>query len=336
MAISSSSLTLQQYAQQSNSPLVRYVVKSLLDTGSVLNDMAFQTNPSLYANGARLQGGLATPNWRKINGSTVTASSTLTPYQEQIYVLSNVIDIDRLIMIDNNAIGSPDTVQVDALLEAWNYDINDKFFNNDHASGNADAMVGIRSRLDNPGTWGTNTACKIDAGGIVITDAGMTSATANNFVKYMQQMLDEMGVPDGTDVVIYMNRNLRRRLDQAIRLLGAGGGFSMVQDAFGRRVETYKNAKIRTVGVKGDQTTEIITNTEDTAGANGSSTYTSMYAVRYGDRYFNGWQMHPLLVQAIGDRPEEPTSYRTFLEWPMGLMQQHTRAIARVYDLKVA
>lgn len=336
MSVPSTSLTLAQYAQQSNAPLVQYVVNSLLSVDTVLSDIGFQTRPSMTVNGARLLGGLGTPDWRKINQSSAGTTSTLSPFSEQIYVLSNTIDIDRLIMMDQNAIGNPATVQVNALLEAWRYDIDDKFFNNNHTSGDADAPVGIRERLDSPTTWGTNTACKIDAGGVVITDAGMTAATANVLVKFLQRALDEIGVPDGTGCVIYMNRDMRRRLDMAIRIMGAGGGFDMTTDAFVRRVQVYRNAKIRTTGVKADQSTEIITSTEDTAGANGSSTYTSIYAVRYGDEFFNGWQMHPLLVQAIGSRPDEPTSFRTFLEWPLGIFQQHTRAVARVYDIKVA
>jgi hypothetical protein len=152
----------------------------------------------------------------------------------------------------------------------------------------------------------------------------------------MENALDEIGVPDGTGCVFYMNRNLRRRLGNCVRLMGAGGGFDMTTDAYGRRVMTFRNAVIRTVGVKADQTTEIITSTESTTGANSNSVYTSFYVVRYGDDVFNGWQMTPLAVQNIGLRPDEPTIFRTFLEWPIGLYQSNTRALARVYDIKVA
>lgn len=336
MAVSTSSLTLQQYAQQSNEPLIQSIAYSLLQTDSVLSDIGFVTRPTMKVNGSRVVGGLPTANWRKINESTTVFSGTAQQFSEQVYVLSNAIDVDRLIMMDENQVGNPAGQQTKMGLTSWAYDINDRFFNNNHNSGDADAFVGIRQRLDDTTTWGTNSACKIDGGGVVLTDAGQTAATSNVFISLMEQMLDEMGAPEGDGCVIYMNRNLRRRLGKAVRLMGAGGGFDMTTDAFGRRVMTYRNAKIRTVGVKANQSTEIITNTEDTAGANGSSTYTSMYAVRYGEDTFNGWQMTPLAVQSIGLRPDEPTIFRTFLEWPIGLYQTHTRAIARVYDIKVA
>jgi hypothetical protein len=46
--------------------------------------------------------------------------------------------------------------------------------------------------------------------------------------------------------------------------------------------------------------------------------------------------MSPLAVQQLGMRPDEPTIFRTFLEWPIGLYQTHTRAISRLYDIKVS
>ena len=336
MAVSSSSLTLQQFAQQSNEPLIQSIAYSLLQTDSVLNDIGFVTKPTMKVNGSRVVGGLPTMGWRQINESTTVANGTAQTFSEQVYIGSNAIDVDRLIMMDENQVGNPAAQQAKMMLASWSYDINDKFFNNNHSSGDADAFVGIRQRLDDPTTWGTNTACKIDAGGVVLTDAGQTAATSNVLIYFLEQLLDEMGAPEGDGCVLYMNRNMRRRLGKAVRLMGAGGGFDMTTDAFGRRVMTFRNAVIRTVGVKANQSTEIITNTEDTAGANGSSTYTSIYGVRYGEDTFNGWQMTPLAVQSIGLRPDEPTIFRTFLEWPIGLYQTHTRAVTRLYGLKVA
>jgi hypothetical protein len=334
--ISSNSITLQQYALQSNDPLIQKIVFSLLEVGSPLEDIPFVTRPTMKVNGSRVVNQLPTANWRKLNGSSVVASGTASPFQEQAYVLSNLIDIDRLLLMDENSVGNPASVQADMMIKSWTYDFSDKFFNNNHLSGNADAFVGLRQRLDDPTSWGTATTCKIDAGGVDVSDSGRTAATSNSFIQYLDQMLDSMGQPDGNGVVVYMNRNLRRRVAASVRLLGAGGGFDMTTDAFDRRVMTYRNAIIRSVGVKSDQSTEIITSTETSAGANGSSTFTSMYGVCYGEDQFSGWQMTPLMVQNIGLRPDEPTMFRFFLEWPVGLYQQNIRSVARVYDIKVA
>ena len=91
---------------------------------------------------------------------------------------------------------------------------------------------------------------------------------------------------------------------------------------------------IRVVGVKADQTTNIITNTETTAGADGSSDYTSMYVARYGEDRFIPWQMGPMQVQNF-DLPDSPVMNRTFIDGSLGYVQNHTRAIARVFDIKI-
>jgi hypothetical protein len=334
--ISSNSLTLQQYAQESNSPLIQRVVFSLLDPYSILNDVSFETVSSLSARGARIVGSLPAVNYRKLNGQSAVTSGTVSQFSEQAYVLSNIIDIDRLLSMDKNAVGDPAGLQVNMLLKAITYDVTDKFFNNNHASGNADATIGIRQRLDDTTTWGTISSCKIDGGGVDLSDSGLSQANANKFIRFIDQMLDEMGEPEGDGVVLYMNRNLRRRTAQCIRLLGTGAGFDVTRDAFDRRLTTYRNAVIRSVGVKADQSTEIITSTETSAGANGSSNFTSMYGVKYGGESFNGWQMEPLKVQPLGQRLDEPTQTRTFVEWAFGWYQTYTRAISRVYDIKVA
>ena len=142
MAVDSNSLTLQQWAMQSNEPLIQGIAYSLLQVDSVLNDIAFVTKPTMKVNGSRVIGGLPNMGWRKINGSTTVASGTAAPFSEQVYIGSNAIDVDRVLMMDQNAVGNPADQQVKMVLTAWSYDINDKFINNNHVTGNADSFVG--------------------------------------------------------------------------------------------------------------------------------------------------------------------------------------------------
>lgn len=329
-------LTLGQYAQQSNDPLVASVVSSLLQADNPLNDVQFTVKPSLKINGARLKAFSGSVSWRALNGSTTVTSNTATPFQEQAYTVSNAIDVDRMLVLDENQISDPVALQVSFQMQNIGYDIADKFFNNNHVSGDANAPIGIRERLDSASTWGTNTNCKINSNGVDMTSANMTAATANSFIEYVQQALHECGAPEGDGCVIYVNRNLKRKFERAVRLLGSGGGFDMTKDAFDRPVYTYRNAVVRTIGVKADQSTEIITNTETNAGANGSSNYTSLYVVRHGVGQFRGWMNSPLQAFDIGLRSDEPTHYRVLIEGGFGYLQEHTRSLARVYGVKVS
>lgn len=339
MAIDSSSLTLAQWANQANDPLATKVTFSLLDFGTVLEDIPFITYPSMKVNGTRFTGNLATVNYRKLNEASAVTSSTASPYTEQAYIMSNMIDVDNKLRRDVNSLGDPMGVQLEAYLRSAGYDINDKFFNNDPVSGDPDAPIGLRYRLDNPSTMGTNSACKINGGGVDITQGAMTAATAATFIELIEQAFHEVdGGTDGNGVVIYMNRLVSRRFGRAVRMLGAGGGFDMTTDAFDRRVTKFRNATIRTIGVKADQSTEIITNTETAAGAEGASTFSSVYVAKYGEGYLQGWQFDSLpdSINYIGQRSDEPTHERVLIDYAFGMKHDHTRSIARIYNVKVS
>lgn len=335
MAIPTGVLTLAQYANQANDPLITAIVNSLYTFGSVFRDVPIASKATLKVNGSRIQGSLPTINWRKINEASVTTSATATPFSENVYLVDNNIDVDVALLRDQNSVGDPRRVQLMAYLESLTYDMNDKFFNNGPVTGDLDAPIGIRYRLDNVSAFGLPSACKINGNGVVMTNS-LTASSTGQFIELLDQTLQEIGSPDGNGCVIYMNRLLSRRLDRGIKLMGSGGGFDMTQDAFDRRVLTYRNARMYTVGVKADQSTEIITNTETAAGADGSSTFTSFYVVNYGEDRFIPWQMAPLQASYIGQIPSEPTIDRTHISWSLGYVQNHNRAVARVYNVAVS
>jgi len=336
MPVSTSALTLAQYAVMSNDPLVQQITWSLLRNAKVLDDLPLIDKKTMISNGVRWEGSLPTPTWSKINVDPTVVSGTPTPYQEQAYVVRNAIDVDRFLVEDQNQIVDPRGAQADAYLESLNYDINDKWINNDHITGEDDAFVGMRFRLDNAAAFGLQTEMKIDGGGVDMSQAGMTAATANNFIELVQTALDYMGSPNGENVTIYLNDTLKRRFERAIRLLGAGAGFTMTKDAFDRPIEMYKNAKVKDIGRKADQSTRIILNTETSTGAAGASTYTSMYFVRYDMEHVFGWQFDPLSPKDVGLIGNGGSTYRLLIDWAFGIYSQHTRGMARIYGIKMS
>jgi len=237
---------------------------------------------------------------------------------------------------DENAITDPRMAQVEAWTRGYTYDVNDKFINNDHVTGNSDAIVGLRYRLDNYATYGLSGDCKIDAGSVDLSSSGMTTTTANNFIEQLQKLLDYMGAYEGDGVVLYMNADMKRKFERAVRLMGAGAGFDTTRDEYGRSIALYRNARIRYIGRKSDQTTEIITSTETSAGAAGSSTYTSIYAVKYGMMDCYGWQFDPLQAKDVGLIGNGGAVYRTVINHVWGLNTPNIRSVGRLYDIKVA
>lgn len=329
-------LTLGQYAIQSNDPLVAAVTFSLIDNGSVMaRDIPFLPKKSLIANGVRWEGNLPTVNWSQISVDPVVTSGTPSPYQEQAFILRNEIQVDKVLVEDENQITDPRAAQTEAYLKSVAYDFNDKFINNDHVTGNADAIVGLRGRIDNGGTYGVRSENKINAGGVDLTSAAMSAASFNSFMEYMDQLLWSVDSPDGDGVVLYTCKQVLWRIQRGMRQFAGQGGFSQAQDQFGRGVTAYKNAIFRDIGNKSDQSTQIITNTETSAGANGSSTYSSIYAANLNTTHLFGWQFAPLLAKDLGLR-NGGVIYSTLIDWTGGLMNASNRSIGRIYGLKLA
>jgi len=335
MTIDSNSLSLAQYATMSNSPMVRAVTMSLIDYGNVLQDVPLQNKKSMIANGVRFEGNLPTVNWAPVNSEGVTTKGTPTAYAEQVYLIRNYIDVDKMYVEDENAIVDPRSAQTKAYLKAVTYDFNDKFFNNDHIVGDVNAFVGLKFRINNGSTFGVRPENIINSSALDVSQSGATQATANKFLEMLDQLLWSVDAPDGNGVTLYMNEVMKRRFSFLVRLMGNQGGYEITKDQFDRTIEMYKGAVIRDPGYKADQTTRIIPNTENSDGTSGSSTYSSIYAVHYGMDHFFGWQFEDINVEDLG-LIYNGVIYRTFIDWAIGLMNQSTRSVGRIYGLKTA
>lgn len=333
--MASGPVTLADYATISNDPLVFSILFSLLQNGNFLADIPIVTKPSLVHNGSRVVGDLPDTNWAALNDDPVTVRTAATPFSEQVYIIREAIDCDIYLDMDQNNIEDPRTFNLRAALTSLRYDVNDKGINNNHSTGNTNAPVGLRARIDNPSTYGVNTDMKIDAGAVDLSIAGMTQSTALAFLEYVDTLLSYMGDEDGNNVTLWMNDVMKRRFKTAVAKLGAGTGFNTQTDAFGRKIDAYRNAKVMDIGRKADQTTRIITTTETTAGADGASTHTSIYATKYGVDAFCGWQMAPFSAIDMG-RISGNAKLRLALDWAFGYIMNHTRSIGRVYGIKLA
>jgi hypothetical protein len=338
MAIGAGTVTLADYAQMSNNPLVSAVTYSLILYSNVMQDIPLVNKNSLIVNGARFEGNLPSVNWSQLNAEGVTTKGTPTAYQEQAYILRNYIDVDKFLVEDTNEITDPRALQAEAYLKALTYDFNYQFLKNDHIAGNANAPVGLRYRIDNGGTFGVRPENKIDAGGTTsdMTQANLTAKTAGAFLEFLDQLLWSVDSPDGEGVVLYMNEVMKRRLNFALRFMGTSGGLNQAQDMFNRTIQMYKGATLRDPGYKADQATRIITTTELATGlADTGGTFTSIYAVNYGTDHFFGWQFGPPNVQDLG-LIYNGAIYRTLIDWAIGLVNASTRSIGRLYDIKLS
>lgn len=333
MAVDSNAVTLAQYALMSNDPRVTGFTNSLLDNGSVMaRDIPFVTNPSLVVRGSRWEGSLPTVDWTALNTEGAVTSGTPSRWSEQAYILRNRIQIDKFLMRDNNQIDDPMAVQVSGYARAVAYDFNFQFIEGDPVT-DGHTIVGLRHRLDNVATYGLRSANKLDAAATMTTAA--SAANVNAFFEKLDELLWSVQSPDGNDVVLYMNDAMQRRLAFAARIYAGQGGLGQATDQIGRSVMTYKNARIQDIGYKADQSTRIIKSTETSAGADGASTYTSIYAVHYGrGEWVYGWQFAPLFVSAPF-LTEGGAVYQVNIDWAGGVATGSNWAVARLYGINL-
>jgi len=350
MAIDPNALTLAEWAHLSNDPLVLKITESLHKTLNILQDIPLVTDETMKMSGMRFIDNLPGVNWGQINKAPTVTKGKPTPYEEQAFLIRNQFQIDKRLVNNKNNIQSPVQTEIDMFMEALTYELNYRFITNDPTdtvNGNPDAWVGLATRLKNAAQYGISTEMNID-GSAIGTGLDLTSATlagstasssANLFVEAVQQMLDFMNSPEGDGVVFYCNDLLKRRWERGIRAMGAGSGFDITRDAFDRPVATYKNAKIRDVGRRVDQITRVITSNEHadgSLGTPGTDVYTSLYAVRYGDSYFKGWQTNPLKPDNLGIDPTNGVMINIVVDWGSGLWQPHNRSVCRLHGIKVS
>jgi len=326
-------LTLADQAILSNDPMVKEITKSLHQTWNAVKDIPFYTSPSLRQIGLRYtNSGIPLPTWTGINAQPQAIKGKPKSYEEQ-----------------PDAIIDPVDAQVQMFMEGFSYDFNDKFVNNDPTSliaGNsADCFPGLKYRLDNWQQFDiaadmniASTANLSFANILATSSATAGSGAANRLMHDIQNLFDNMSSPDGDGIVLYMNEQTKRHFEMAIRVMGLGSGFDVTQDNFDRPVEMFKSAKIRVVGRKADGTTAVIPsgtgNTVQWLNAAGSTVSvadaTTIYAVRYGKGYLEGWQPKPLKPEYLGKSQENGVMHNVLFEWGCGLMAQNTRSIGRL------
>lgn len=324
-------LTLADQAVLSNDPLVKEITMSLHQTWNAIKDIPFYTSPSLRQVGVRYTneaGTIPMPTWSAINGEPNSVKGKPKSYEEQMYLIRNKITIDSRLLEQPNNIIDPVEAQIKIFMEGFAYDFNDKFINNDPSSSigtnSADCFAGLKYRLENRAAFDIPLDCLIQPANTVAslnTTGTFNSQVANGTISALQELFDNLNAPDGDGIVCYMNEETKRRFEFIIRQLGAGTGFETTRDAFDRSVDTYKNAKIRTVGRKVDGLTPVIT-----AAANTND----IYAVRYGTGYVQGWQSGPFKPEYLGKSKENGIMHNVLFDWGMGLWMPNVRSIARL------
>lgn len=322
--------TLSHLAKLSENPLEKGVIQNLLRYSEILGTLPFTDVEQLTSVAVRWTS-LPTPAFRKINAGYTPSLGDTDQVSETIYPIGGEIKFDRIFDKVKNTIVDPKAMQVSMHMKALALKLNDYFINGDHAS-DADGFEGLKKRVANMPSRQT-----VGFAGDSSAPLDPTGSTAN--ARVFMNKFDELWYKcnAGNVSAIYANEGIKWGLIKVMRYLQVSGDFlDVTKDVFGRQMLTFRGVPIHDVGLKADQSTEIITNSL-TAGDGGTDS-TELFFVSHnteegimGIQLGGGLDVYDPL--AGGELEATPTNMVRY-EWVLGLSNWGSHGITRGWNIE--
>jgi hypothetical protein len=321
--------TLAELSKIETDPLRKSVADTFLMESDIMQMVPWETIGTLSTAVVKMQD-LPSVGFRKINEGYDESVGHFEQKVETISLLGGMIDTDKALARAKNTVADARAIQQTMMVKAIAYKFNDRFING-NPSTDPEEFKGLSQRVDEVVQEGF-TDQFVDCGGTygAARDAGIMYDDANgyNFLNKLDQLIYSIR-GHNPDVLLMNKKTLMavRSLLRKLRLL------DNTKDMFDRNVDIYAGARLVDIGVKADQTTEIILNTEDPQGIYTSDVSTSIYAVKFGiGEFLWGIQEYALEVTDKGLLESKPV-YRTEVDWPLGLAHIDPRCIGRLANV---
>jgi len=317
--------TIAEFSKIETDPLRKSVLDMLLMEANLLELVPWETIGALSVGVVRYQD-LPSFGYRKLNEAFAESTGHLEQKMETLCLGGLDIDTDKAIARAKNTIADARTLQQMMAMKSAAYQFNWKFIAGDLTS-DPEEFKGIRVRIDD--IYAEGFTDQKFAGSNTTTGILNSETTRFNHLQDLDKLI--YAVNGHSPDALLMNKKMLLATRSCLmrnRLLAQD------KDQFGRNIDMYGNVRLIDIGVRADQTTEIILNSETSAGAASggvANTYTSIYAVKFGvgmDLW--GIEEYPMEVTDMGELQEKP-AYRTRIDWPHGLADVNPRCMARMY-----
>ncbi len=315
-------VTLNDLAMVQPDPLKKAVLTDLLRQSKILQLVPIESVPGHKITQTRWQT-MSTTSTRKIGGTWTENTGVLEQVQETMFVYGGEIKVDRLLTMDSTVIEDPLITQTKMKAQALAAAFNDSFINGDHAS-DPDVFEGLKKRVSNFPARMT-----IDLGNPLLILAD--TASEHSFVDGLHELVYKTGAN-----ALIMNENTYLGIGKVLRRLNL---LSTVKDQYDRTWSEFAGAKLVDVGLKSNQSTEIITDTEDPG--DGGADSTSIYGVRFdGDDGLRVIQLNGTTPEPYdptnGTELETAPAFIRRIDWMVGLQTLGRYAVGRLHGFKVA
>lgn len=330
------------------------IAMSFIKLNSIMTDVPVLTDRTLTVEGMRQIALDSSGGFGKVNTDPSYNKNLPEPWKEQKFRYYNAWELERVVSDQKGARSLKETFsrRIGADLQAMNFLLNGKFWNNRHDGANTsnrdiDCFVGVRPRLLSAGStskWRIPAECRQNANGVDISDSSTNFDNAvNKLFKIISDACEITGRPEGDGILIFRNQDTSSRLEQGLRGLGAGAGFRMDKDAWDREVLKYRNATFRNAGraapdANGNQSQLL--GPEDVNGnllegtiSSGTTLYTSIFLILAEQDQFHIEQFYPTEPTDPVLLPDQIT-YRSVLYNFYGLVQTYQRSLVQIYGIK--
>lgn len=326
--------TLAQLAKVLTDPLRKGILMNLLRDSEIIGLVPWEASDSLTVKQVRWKSLPTTPAFRSLNEGYSNGYGETEQVEEALYGFGFDIQFDRVMEKIGNTIVPMRTLLIEQHVKAKSLIWNDYFINGDHAT-DAKAFEGLKKRVAAMPTRQTVYAAASNAAAL---DPTASVANARAFIDAFEEGLYKCA--GGNAQACFVNEGIKWGFAKVLRYAQASGGalLDTTKDSFDRTVVSYKGVPIVDVGLKVDQSTEIITNTE-TAGDSGSDA-TSAYFVHFGsdEHGLTGVQLEaPAIYDPLagGESATTPTKMLRF-DWWVGLVNMGSYGITRVCNFEGA
>lgn len=322
--------TLAELSKIETDILRKSVIDTLIMESNLMELVPWETIGQLQTGIIRIQD-LPSVGFRRVNGEyDSTDIGHLEHAVETIALFGRDIDTDEAIARAKNTIADARAIQQTLTLKSMAYSFNSNVIKGEVSATTPLVFNGLRKRVNDINAEGF-TSQKVDAacGGV-----GILNATANRhaFLDKLDTLM--YAIKGHQPDYLLMNSKMLLALRSLLRREQL---LDTTKDMFDRKIDMYQGARLVDIGVEADQTTEIITSTEASTGAEGSSEHTSIYAVKFGIGDMT-WGIQEFPLEAVDLTPgnktlESKPAFRTRITWNLGLCTVDPRSVARLYGI---
>lgn len=318
-------VNLSTVAKQMTDPLRKGILMTILRQSEILSLIPFETVNSLTVKATRWKT-LPTAGFRKINAGYTPGGGETEQIEWSIKLLGGDVDLDKVFDYITGYIEDPAQTQTkmkaQAVASTFNY-----YWIAGSPVVDADGFYGLEYLVDQ-----LDSRQKIVVG-VEGTPHDATASTANTHA--LLDALHEASDAVGGANAFFCNRPMRLGVASLLRRSGL---LDTSRDQFDRKQYEFDGAPIVDVGLKSDQSTEIILDTED-PGDGGADT-TSIYAAKFGvDDGVIGIQINDMDAYWVGGEDNELEGSpvrRLRIDWGVGIAAFGKWPVARVYNVKPA